>query len=43
MCQKTEDEKSDETEDRQEGEDEKMRENEFKIDEPQSSQNSKSS
>ena len=43
MYQKTEDEKSGETDDKQEGEDEKIIESEFKIDETQSSQSSQSS
>ena len=40
MHQKTEDENSDETDDKQEGEDEKITEIEFKIDQTQSSQSS---
>ena len=43
VYQKTEDEKSDETGDKQEREDTKITENEFKIDETQSSQSSQSS
>ena len=43
VYQKTEDEKSDETGDKQEREDTKITESEFKIDETQSSQSSQSS
>ena len=43
VYQKTEDEKSDETDDKQEGEDEKIAESKFKIDETESSQSSQSS
>ena len=43
MYQKIKDEKSDKTDNKQEGEDEKLAESEFKIDESQSSQSSQSS
>ena len=42
MHQKTEDEKSDQTDNKQEGEDEKLTESKFKIDKTQSSQSSQS-
>ena len=43
MYQKIKDEKSDKTDNKQEGEDEKLAQSEFKIDETQSSQSSQSS